>query len=350
MKNIKYIIYILSSFLVMSCGENFFDSIVEVEVPTHDSNLAITAHLTNLDEVSLVHVTHTVGILDNTNAAPITDAKVELYGDGQLVQTYEYRELFQTIGGNGQAVTRDIYVVEESQPLAINTNYELRVSSPTYGEVTASQMLVNPTKIISGTYEEDGISGIFGEETTVDTVGNETTERAEEIAIKFQDRAGEKNYYAVEAIGFYDNEMPIGPEEYGEKFYLTPVDPTTEEGLSTLIFSDAAFDGKEYEFKMAAFFVQTERLKRIEVVLYTITEDRYLYETTLLNYEENDGNPFAEPVIIHENVSQGNGIFTVSGADVFTIEIFHFFPFHRLSSMEISPPLSNSSDSRYTYI
>lgn len=321
MKNIKYILYILSSFLIMSCGENFFDSIVEVEVPTHESNLAVTAHLNNLDEVSLVHVTHTVGILDNNNAGAITDAKVELYGDGQLVQTYEYVELYQTNAGNGQTVTRDIYVVEESKNFEVNTNYELRVSSPTYGEITATQTLLTPTKILSGTYEEDGISGIFGEEISEDEEGNEVSDRAEEIAIKFQDKAGEKNYYAVQAVGFYDAETPTGMEEYGEKFYLTPVDPATEEGLGALIFSDATFDGKEYEFKMAAFFAQTEGLKRVEVILYTITEDRYLYEKTLINYENNDGNPFAEPVIIHENVSQGNGIFTMSAADVFTIEI-----------------------------
>lgn len=321
MKNIKYITYIFASFLLLSCGENFFDSIVEVEVPVHESNLAITAHLSNLDEVSFVHVTHTVGILDNNNAVPITDAKVELYADGQLLQTYEYVELYTTNGPNGQNVTRDIYVVEESKKLEANKQYELRVSSPIYGEATATQVLERPTEILSGTYEEDGISGIFGEEVNIDSEGNETTNRAEEIAIKFQDKPEDKNYYAVQAIGFYDAEASSGMEEYSEKFYLSPVDPVTEEGLGALIFSDATFEGKEYELKMAAFFVDTERLKRIEVILYTITEDRYLYETTLLNYEENDGNPFAEPVIIHENVSQGNGIFTVSAADVFTIEI-----------------------------
>jgi len=321
MQNIKYITYILSSFLLLSCGESFFDSIVEVEVPAHESNLAVTAHLSNLDDVSFVHVTHTVGILDNENAAAVKDAKVELYADDQLVQTYDYMELYQETRPNGQTQTRDIYVVEDTQPFEVNKTYELRISTPSYGEVVATQLLSTPTSILSGTYEEDGISGIFGEEITVDSTGNETTDRAEEIAIKFQDKRGEKNYYAVQAIGFYDFPTPTGIEEYGEKFYLTPVDPATEEGLNALIFSDATFDGKEYEFKMAAFFAETEGLKRIEVILYTITEDRFLYEKSLINYENNDGNPFAEPVIIHENVSQGNGIFTMSAGDVFTIEI-----------------------------
>jgi len=321
MQNIKYITYILSSFLLLSCGENFFDSIVEVEVPTHESNLAVTAHLSNLDEVSLVHVTHTVGILDNENAAAVKDAKVELYADNQLVQTYDYMELYEEIGPNGQTQTRDIYVVEDAPPFEVDKMYELRVSTPSYGEAVATQLLSKPVSILSGTYEEDGISGIFGEETTIDSTGSESTDRAEEIAIKFQDKRGEKNYYAVQAIGFYDTPTPAGIVEFGEKFYLSPVDPATEEGLNALIFSDATFDGKEYEFKMAAFFVQTEGLKRIEVILYAITEDRFLYEKSLINHENNDGNPFAEPVIIHENISQGNGIFTMSAGDVFTIEV-----------------------------
>ncbi len=316
MQNIKYIIYILSSFLLLSCGENFFDSIVEVEVPAHESNLAITAHLSNLDDVSLVHVTHTVGILDNKNAVPIEDAQVELYSDGQLLQTYQYRRFFVYVNFEGDTLTVDGYVNQAPKELAVNKRYELRVSTPTYGEIIATQPLIQPTPIISGTYEENGISGIFED---IDTNGNED-DRAEEIAIKFQDNASEKNYYAVQATGYYETVTSNGIEEFGEPFYLTPVDPATEEGLNGLILSDATFDGKEYELKMAAFG-QTEDLKRIEVTLYSITEDRYLYETTLINYQENDGNPFAEPVIIHENVSQGNGIFTMSAGSIFTIEI-----------------------------
>lgn len=316
MKNIKYITYILSSFLLLSCGENFFDSIVEVDVPAHESNLAITAHLSNLDEVSLVHVTRTVGILDNEDAEPIKDAQVELYSDGQLLQIYQYRQFFVYVNFDGDTLTVDGYVNREPKQLELNKTYELRVSTPTFGEIIATQPLMTPTTVISGTYEENGISGIFED---IETTGDED-DRAEEIAIKFQDKTGEKNYYAVQAVGFYDTQTPNGIEEYGEPFYLSPVDPTTEEGTNALILTDATFEGKEYELKMAAFG-ETEGLKRIEVILYTITEDRYLYETTLINYQENDGNPFAEPVIIHENVSSGNGIFTMSSGSVFTIEI-----------------------------
>ena len=307
MHKLKYVHFLLVSFLLMSCGgENFFDSIVEVEVPEHEPNLAITAHLSNLDEISLVHVTQTIGILDNKSVEAISDATVELYGDGQLIQSYQYQELYEEQDGFGNTVTRDFYVVENPQDLQTNINYELRVVSPKYGEIRANQLLARPTPILSTYYEKEGIVDIYGD-------------RGNEITLKFQDQGGEKNYYAVQATGFYEYESGGQTETYETSIYLSPADPTAEEGSNVLLLPDITFDGKEYELKMASFDYE-EGLKKIEVVLYTITEDRYLYEKSLIRYDENDGNPFAEPVIIHENVSQGNGIFTMSAGTKDTID------------------------------
>lgn len=306
MQNIKYIIYILSSFLFLSCGENFFDSIVEVEIPEHQPNLAITAHLSNIDDRSLVHVTHTVGILENTNALPIKDAKVELYGNGELFQVYEYKKLNEL-----DDEIEDLYVAETPKSFEPNTNYELRVSSPTYGSVVANQQFSQVTPIISAVYEEEGIVDEFGD-------------RTDEVAIKFKDEAGKKNYYLAQVFGVYrGNASPTQTFNYTSLAYLSPADPISEEGsFGNLLLSDATFDGKEYELKMAAFGLEKENsLKEIIVILFTISEDRFLYEKSVVTQQENDGNPFAEPVIIHENVSQGNGIFTMSSGSVFTIEI-----------------------------
>ena len=194
----------------------------------------------NLDEISVVHVTQTLGILDDQVASPITDATVELYSEGTLIQSYVYTELYEEPGDNGTTITRDLYIVREPKTLDLNKTYELKVATPTFGEIVATQPLLTPIKIIEGTFEEDGISGLFED---FDTGGNGDKERAEEIAIKFQDKAGEKNYYAIQAVGFYDAlPNPSGITEYGDALYLTPVDPATEDGLSSLILSDATFD------------------------------------------------------------------------------------------------------------
>ncbi|MEM1119277.1 MAG: DUF4249 domain-containing protein [Bacteroidota bacterium] len=312
MKNIQYIAFLLSSFLLLNCGgENFFDSIVEVEIPPHEANLAVTAHLTNLDELfSLVFVTRTIGVLDDQAAEPITDAQVELYSDGQLLQTYEYIELFQNIDRNGDTIIRDAYFVENPVPLVASQTYELRVSSPIYGEVMATQALPQPTPIISVTYEEDGVADIF------DDFGGI---RADEITINFQDEATEKNYYLAEVFPCYLN--PDVEDCLVTSPYLVPVDPATEVGVkgSSLLLSDATFNGKAHELKIATK-IETDNLKRIEVILYNISEDRYLHELSLVNYQDNEDNPFAEPVIVHENITNGNGIFTLSSGSVFTIE------------------------------
>jgi hypothetical protein len=43
-----------------------------------------------------------------------------------------------------------------------------------------------------------------------------------------------------------------------------------------------------------------------------ISENGYKYEKTQPLYDENEGNPFAEPVQVFTNVNNGNGIFKLS--------------------------------------
>lgn len=308
MQKIKYISFAVISFLLVSCGENFFDSIVEVEVPAHESNLAITAHLSNIDEVGIVHVTQTVGILDNQEIPTIKDAMVELYNNGTLFQTYNYFVLEEEpdVFGNNNS-PKEFYIAENPKPLSPNTTYELRVSTPTFGSITATQHLAQTTEIINATFEKEGIGDGFGE-------------RGDKITIKFQDPAGEKNYYAVQAFGTYEYETGNGIETYENNLYVAPIDPSAEEVSNSLVLTDTNFDGKEYELTLVSYNY-SDGLKEVQIVLYTITEDRYLYEKTFSQYQDNDGNPFAEPVIIHENISDGNGIFTMNAGDIFKIEI-----------------------------
>lgn len=306
MQKIKYIIYLITPFLLVNCGENFFDSIVEVEVPAHEPNLAITAHLSTIDEIGIVHVTQTLGILDNQEIPSINDATVELYNNGALFQTYQYFEGEPgSFGGTNDP--QDFYIAENPKPLSPNATYELRVSTPKFGDVSATQQLAAPTKIISATYEKEGIGDGFGE-------------RGDKVTLKFKDQGGEKNYYAVQGIGIYEYETGNGVETYEDNLYLSPIDPSAEEVSNSLVLTDVNFDGKEYELTMVSYNYDNG-LKEIKLVLYTITEDRYLYEKTFNQYQENDGNPFAEPVIIHENISDGNGIFTMSAGDLYSIEI-----------------------------
>jgi hypothetical protein len=307
MKLLKYILFCSFSILLFSCEDSFFNSIVEIEIPEHQSNIAVSAHLNTLDSLSYVHVTHTLGVLDSVNAKPISNAKVELYRDGQKVQDYQYTVIHEGVDQNGNKLVQDVYVSKKRVEFVPDANYELRVSTPEFGEVMATQQLTEAVPIIEASFEKDG---------AVDEDGD----RGDEISIKFQDQLGVKNYYSISVFGFYEIATPDTVFEYARHFYISPSDIIADHGLGgNLLVSDATIEGKEYELKFVSFD-DVQGIKRIEVTLYNTTEDRYLYERSVLNYNDNEENPFAEPVIIHENIAQGNGIFTLSNASVYSIE------------------------------
>jgi len=61
----------------VSCKKDFFESIVEVEIPAHQTQLAISAHFNEvLDSVYPIFINNSLSILDSKNIQPIFDAKV----------------------------------------------------------------------------------------------------------------------------------------------------------------------------------------------------------------------------------------------------------------------------------
>ena len=58
----------------------------------------------------------------------------------------------------------------------------------------------------------------------------------------------------------------------------------------------------------------------VNLVLYTGSKDLYLYETTRSLNQDAQGNPFAEPVLVHSNMEGGYGVFTLHNSTVYRYE------------------------------
>ena len=111
---------------------------------------------------------------------------------------------------------------------------------------------------------------------------------------------------------------------------LSPVDPLIDD-LNQLYLTDASFDGETYTTRVSIYLMEANSIayegatnlaaEKITVQLTSISKDRYLFEKTFYSYEENNGNPFAEPVVTHENVEGGSGIFSLSITDEFSIDL-----------------------------
>ncbi|MBK7409852.1 MAG: DUF4249 family protein [Saprospirales bacterium] len=85
--------HILSFFLLLiaatGCGENFFNQIVEIDIPAHEPVLAVSAHFKAQDSKLIVFVSRSAGILDPVvlDTVKIEDAEITVLRDGAPWQT-----------------------------------------------------------------------------------------------------------------------------------------------------------------------------------------------------------------------------------------------------------------------
>ena len=308
MRTIKLFSYILIPFLLSSCGEDFFDSITEVDIPEHEPQLVVHANFNPTFGEKYGYsgkLNHTLGILDTTKYEAVEDAIVTLLEDNEIKMTFEN---YVNYG----------WYSSDAMTLLVGKNYTLKAESPTYGSLESTQQLPNRVPIITATYEADAAVDRYGD-------------RGDEITIQFQDPAGEKNYYQIDIWATYPFEGP-DTNFINDNFwvYASPVDPILDD-LSRLYLTDVSFDGEMYTTRISIELMEagqreiggTKNLpaERIRIKFTSISKDEYLFQKTLSAYRDNEDNPFAEPVVIHENVEGGSGIFTMSVTDEFPIDL-----------------------------
>lgn len=308
MQTIKYIFYIALGFLLMSCGEDFFDSITEIEIPEHEPQLVIRANFDatfGVEHGHYVRLSHSLGILDTTEFQVVDDAVITLLEDNIPKASF--------ISEN------NVWYNTEPMTLSEGKEYTLQATSPTYGSIESTQQLPSKGTILNATYEADAAVDVYGD-------------RGDEVTIEFQDPAGEQNYYRIDVRSTHLVESPDTSyiaDYFGT--YTSPVDPIIEDLFFQLYLTDASFDGETYTTRVSiglneggswesdgTIFTYTAA-EKITVSLTSISRDEYLFEKTLSAYQDNDGNPFAEPVVIHENIEGGSGIFSLSVTDEFSI-------------------------------
>jgi hypothetical protein len=289
---IKYILSLLvAAMLFNACDEGNFEQIVEIDIPPHESRLAINAlFLSNTDSLPIL-VSNSLGILDTSEFEDIKNASVRLERSGASVGAFSYDN------------RTGYYTTKLSEPLGNNpASYTLEVESSQYPMASAVQQMPTAPIIAQVQTEEQG---------TVDEDGY----RVDEIIVDIEDIAGEKQYYGLRAFIKYEIETTPGDTvEFREQIYLYSSNPLTfvanRTGLGLLI-SDGSFDGTRYTLRTYTY----SRLPfgqpgvELEVELISLTEATYQYTRSLVQYYDSVDNPFAEPVTVYSNIENGYGIF-----------------------------------------
>lgn len=302
-KNIKPVLILL---IAIACF-NSCEKVVPFEGDIDSSKLVINS-IFESDSIFKVHVSVSRSVIDTSSFQNIVDAIVKIKDDnGYLVETLNHTNNGFYSGQN---------IPEE------NKSYTLEVEHPNFTNVKASDSLPSPITINN----VDTLS-------IVDPINGNRLQ----ITMNFDDPLNVQNFYLIEtyAVNEYLLVDDLDTIEYEldtiqQTMFLTDEvfqnggSPWRDQGL----FNDLLFDGqsKILEIEIPSNFKGNEdgyewsyNTIGLKVYLHNISKSYYYYRSSLEQYQNASGNPFAQPVQVFSNVENGFGIFAGSQINYFEL-------------------------------
>ena len=300
-----------------------------------------------------------------TNAKPFQDSiyqinpecRVKLFEEGNFFTELSLdTSSFESILDEFQDYPKRIFIKDPELKFSENKEYKVEVSIPGYSLVSAKTYIPAPIEIKSVTWKEfDGVMPHWYEECIVEALGGYSivkyTTPLIEWTITFDDPPAINNYYRIGLNYRYlfhmqninsivDGKLQYAPSNSNDPvfMYVIYVSPnpyprfdgfrSPDQLAKEIIFNDYNFDGKEYSVK-----ILTPRPREIQrstylgfnsdfkyiINLYSLSEDYYKYWLDRYKFEKLSKDPFAEPIRIHSNISNGAGIFAFSSLDTDTV-------------------------------
>jgi len=255
------------------------------------------------DSTWAVHVSRSLSVIDQGNLDNIENATVVISNSsGAVLETLTHNG-----GGN--------YV--GTQLPQVGQTYRVDVAAPNFTEV----------------YGEDVVPDVVNAQ-SVDTM---TTVNGEEellvAQITFKDPAGINNYYRFSVEMGYWEYWPgafggMDSTYYEEQVWLQLSDPSFEGAgnnswRDTGIMSDLLFDGQtktvDLPISKWLFGGGDMRIEFIDVYFSNVSESTHFYNRSFQLYQETQGNPFAQPVQVYSNITNGFGVFGGAHTEVLRI-------------------------------
>lgn len=293
---------LLLSGLLMSC-EDVFNQRVFIKVPSGPEKLVLLTDFENRNSpLALLSVSGN-DMMDyynyGGNYKPGPEADVEVFEEGKSL-------------GKMMRDTMSTYMFSNKFIPRAGKNYEIRVKSKEYGEIWASGTVPSPVSLHAE---------VTGKTRKVRSWGAERN--AYEVKLSFKDQPEEANFYRLSFvqhipsdtdslmdfsnINFYSDDLIFS----SPSFFSDGIDAGTLKYIyGSPIFNDNSFNGNTKEIY---FYVmgQSEdvsssgRSTEIIINLQHLSKDAYQYEFTRRQAWDNDGNPFVQPVVIHNNIRGG---------------------------------------------
>ena len=286
----RIIILLFPAALLLSSCDNLVNGVVrDIDLPPHESQLAASLFLDSRDSNISAIVSSSKGIYDTGQSKSVLNAECVLavgattYNWSTMDQYERYTELLPDRFG------------------APTDSLVFTVNHPDFTSVSATQVFPSAPQVsLELNY---GATQLYGE-------------ISDELVITLKDIPGVNQHYIVSidvhfrtALSgqdtseyynlYWETEYPNSTRLWGQESALL----LSEDGLDRDIKFSAATGVNPIDFAM---------LHEYRVKVSALSEEMYLFYKSYSAYENANGNPFAEPVVLYSNMSNNMGCFGVS--------------------------------------
>ena len=270
-------VFILFVLLFWGC-----ETIVQVDLPDYQPQLVING-IFIANTTWNIGISQSVGILGTAQPQPVTNARVEIWQDGQRLTTLTH---------NSDGFYHSNNVLPRPGP-----TYELRVSAPGFQHVTAWGSLPPRATVQNVSFVTENIDFFYKNANITVTMDDPPAKNYYEIFVLVRDDFSTWSYTTMRSSDPAFTESNTNIEIGEEREYF---------GNLALI-DDAIFNGTLYPLKFKAFI--WEGANEVSVVISALSEEVFLHNQTFRLQDDTNDNPFAEPVQAYSNIQNGYGVF-----------------------------------------
>lgn len=261
----------------------------------------------------IVQVSQSRSPLSTEDTVYIDHAKVTLYQGAQVIEELELIP--------GTKFRPPYYTTRKFTPLA-GVDYTIRAEAPNFKAVSATSSIPAQT----------GIRSLRLSDLQVFPLANNRLNYQYEVFVLFNDPADGENYYH---LNFYqqiltfrnvNGDTVITQENLKKIRFTSELDDNslTAYFQGGVLFDDKAFNGKPiaYSFPLQVNIdPQREIIGKMYAELRSVSKEYYLFHNSLSRQQTSATGPFTEPVMIYNNIENGQGIFAGYNADIDSVVI-----------------------------
>jgi hypothetical protein len=284
-----FLLLFTAAVFLTSC-DNLVNGVVrDIDLPPHESQLAASLFLDSRDSAISAIVSSSKGIYDTGQSKSVKDAECILkvgsttYNWSTMDQYERYTELLPDRFG------------APTETLLFTVNH------PDFTSVSATQVFPSAPQVsVELNY---GATQLYGE-------------ISDELIITLKDIPGVNQHYIV-SIDVHFRTALSGQDtsEYYNLYWETEYPNSTPlwgQGSALLLSEDGLDRNIKFSAATGINPIDFAMLHEYRVKVSALSEEMYLFYKSYAAYENANGNPFAEPVVLYSNMSNNMGCFGVS--------------------------------------